>query len=282
MTRNGKSRAARGKGSLRSSRKRSVKQQWQNNSSSFPISRNVSFYQNIISLWNWRRVEWTSIPNTIVIVYPRIRGMNECARHVCLARWDIPWISPTIIPLRDLTSHCVGDCKNVSANTHVAAVKRFARRRAAGRSAALGDPRAPSARARRCVGAAGRSPRPRSFISALIGVSSWLSLVSRVSVAGARATARSEFRTRERRSVLTWTDDAIACGGKWRASSGGPGRERKWCVALSVHHEFATLADPRPETGNFEYRSSSVLILSRHVDACNKCTNACSPRRPSG
>lgn len=58
--------------------------------------------------------------------------------HICLARRDIPWISPTIFSLRDLTSYCVGDSKNISSNTHVAAIKRFARWRAARRSAVLG------------------------------------------------------------------------------------------------------------------------------------------------
>lgn len=217
------------------------------------------------------------IPNTIVIVYPQIRGMNECARHICFACQDIfRGFSLRLFHYVILRRIVLGIVR-MSLPTRMSPQSNGSRvggrpivRRTSGR---LG-------RARRCVGAAGRSPRPRSFISAPIGVPSWLSLVSRVSVAGARAAARSEFRTRERSLFWPRSDVDQWCdsfrGEQWHVSRGGP-RGREWCVALSVHHDLATFADPRPETGNFGYRSSSIPILSRH--AC-KCTNARSPRVP--
>lgn len=113
---------------------------------------------------------------------------------LCLACRDILWIAQRLFPVTSAILHRI-----VPANAVI--VIRARRRdglffgRSRRRSAILGP-------SRRCSALCCRRRRPlasvalaRSFISALVGVLSYLSLVLRASFAGARASARSKFRT---------------------------------------------------------------------------------------
>lgn len=185
-------------------------------------------------------------------------------------------------------------CSNNNENTHIV-IKPFARirirRRTVDCSAILDQSRQFSTmlgalrqRSALCCLAAARRraghSRLRLFISALVGVPSYLSLRI-LSLVRARARALNFKRVPKCfHRILTWTNNTITSERK-RGTSRGDSRRRSACRAFSsfIHYDFTTFADSRPENGNFWMDTNYLPSLVPIHFVTSMFTNAWPSRR---